>query len=369
MDVFVCDHSFSQIQIIDNYTTFIWTERYKACGDFELDIPYDEALYHVLVHEDGLSKNFYLQIPDSETIMIIEDVHIVTNIETGNVLKVTGRSYESILDRRIIYGQMSLTGNLQNGIKSIMTKNFISPTDTKRQISNLSFRESTDPEVTGKTIDAQYYCDNVYDVIVEQCEVNGLGFRIAQQSPGQLYFELYSGTNRAYSQTTVPYIIFAPGFNNLIDSDYYESSKNLKSVAVIAGEGDTSARKIIEQEASDDAPTGLYRRELYVDAGSISQKVTENGSTRTLSNAEYNAELQNKGKEELANYPYEKSFEAEVESSVNFIYGQDYFLGDIVEIENEYGIRAVARVAEFVRSVDIDGYREYPTFESVLDEE
>ena len=44
---------------------------------------------------------------------------------------------------------------------------------------------------------------------------------------------------------------------------------------------------------------------------------------------------------------------------------EDYTLGDIVTVENEYGIRKNARVAAIMETWDDEGYTAVPTFENV----
>ena len=36
MEIYVLDSSFSRINVIDTYESFIWTDRLNECGDFEL---------------------------------------------------------------------------------------------------------------------------------------------------------------------------------------------------------------------------------------------------------------------------------------------------------------------------------------------
>ena len=43
-------------------------------------------------------------------------------------------------------------------------------------------------------------------------------------------------------------------------------------------------------------------------------------------------------------------------------YGVDYFLGDIVQIENEYGIQASAQITEIIETENESGYSIIPTF-------
>lgn len=43
----------------------------------------------------------------------------------------------------------------------------------------------------------------------------------------------------------------------------------------------------------------------------------------------------------------------------------DYNLGDIVEVENEYGLKARVRITEVIESEDENGYTCIPKFENV----
>ena len=96
MNIYVLNEQFQKTSIIDVYESFIWTDRYYESGDFELVIPASSEMVSIL------QKDLYLAIDNSECTMIIEDIEITTNYEEGNKLKVTGRTLDSILDRRII---------------------------------------------------------------------------------------------------------------------------------------------------------------------------------------------------------------------------------------------------------------------------
>ena len=86
--------------------------------------------------------------------MIIEDIKINADTEEGNHLIVTGRSLESILERRIIWGQRIFNGNLQNGIQTMLNECIISPSIADRKISNFVFVPSADPKITSLKIDS-----------------------------------------------------------------------------------------------------------------------------------------------------------------------------------------------------------------------
>lgn len=61
-------------------------------------------------------------------------------------------------------------------------------------------------------------------------------------------------------------------------------------------------------------------------------------------------------KEEQAKKPELITFTADVVPDLTFKYKEDYFLGDLVTIENEYGISSVARITEVLESWDSTGY-------------
>ena len=308
-----------------------------------------------------IRQDYYVQNRDSEHVMIIEKLRITSDAEDGNHITVTGRSLESILDRRIVWGQKTISGNLQNGIQTLLNENVISPSDNSRKISNFIFEASTDPAITSLKIDAQYTGDNLYDVISKICSERSIGFKVTLNDNKQFVFKLYAGADRSYDQEINPYVIFSPKFENIINSNYVESKSALKTVTLIGGEGEGSARRYTTVGGGN----GLNRRELFTDARDISSDV---GNGVTLTNAEYIAQLQQRGREKLTENTDVTSFEGQVETTVMFKYGEDFFNGDVVQIANEYGHETKARIVEIVMSEDEEGSSVYPTFKTIEQE-
>lgn len=355
MDLTVLNTDLDNVSLVDTYESFIWTDRYYSYGDFELYTAMSDGIL------DYIKQDYYLQNRDSDHVMIIEKLLIGSDVEKGNHITVSGRSLESILDRRAIWGQKALSGSLQNGIKTLLYENIISPSDSNRRIENFVFEESTDPSITRLQIEAQYTGDNLYDVIQKICEERNIGFKIILNDNKQFVFKLYSGIDRSYDQTAVPYVVFSPNFENIINSSYIESKSSFKNVTLIGGEGEGSARKytIIGNGS------GLNRREIFTDARDISSDV---GNGIVLTDTEYAAQLQQRGKEKLAAYPDVTSFEGKVETTIMFKYGEDFFNGDIIQIANEYGHETKARILEIVMSENEEGASVYPTFKTMTEE-
>lgn len=345
------NREFQTIGLIDVFESLIWTERYYEAGNFELYTLMDSNLFSMIEPDD------ILWLKDSDQVMLIEETEISTDVETGTHLKISGRSLESVLERRIIWNQTVLNGNFQNAIKRLLNENVISPSIPERKIPNVVFVDSTDPAITGLTISAQFTGDNLYDTLKTLCETYEVGFRIILDDQNRLCFSLYAGADRSYDQVENPYVIFSPKFENLVDSNFLESSKTLKTVALVAGEDSGQNRRTRVVSVSDG--TGLDRREMYVDARDI-QSERDDGTV--IPDAEYLASLDHRGEQKLAENTYVKAFEGGIETHNMFVYGVDFFKGDIVQIENEFQIASKVRILEIIRSEDESGYSVYPTF-------
>lgn len=97
MDLYVLNTEFDTVAIIDDYESFNWTDRYNEAGDFELVLLVTTELLTVI------QTDYYLYFQMSDHLMIIESLEIKTDDEKGNRFVVSGRSLESLLDRRVIW--------------------------------------------------------------------------------------------------------------------------------------------------------------------------------------------------------------------------------------------------------------------------
>ena len=366
VNISVLDSDLGCIGIIDKCSSFIWTDRYNDAGDFELCLPVT-AKYAQSIKED-----MFLSIPSSNRTMIVESIKIITDSEEGNTYNITGRSLESILDRRIVWKQTQVSGSVQNAIHLLIDDAIINPTDARRQIPNFRFIENDDPDVTSVNYSqiAQYKGDSLFDIIKKVCQAFHLGFKI-ELNNGYLDFELIAGTNRSYSQITNPYVVFSPNNDNLLNSNFLTSVKNYKNVLRIAGEGEGATQTFITHylEFDDNNASeivGLSRREIYIDCHDVSSVTSGN---TVMDVEQYTNTLVQKGVEKLTELVPETEFEGEIDATVNYIYNVDYYVGDICEIQNEFGMRDEVRVAEVVQTWEADGYTCIPTLSSISNEE
>ena len=354
MQLRLLNENYIPLEVIDTYKSLIWTDRYDLCGEFEL------CLDPLSIIAKTIRKDYYLELSNSEHHMIVEDFNTETDFDDGDLLIVKGRSLESILDRRVVWPQTICDGNFQNQMEKLINDAIISPSISDRRIPNFVFKRSNDPNITKLTFKGQFTGDNLYTVITEACRKAKCGFKILLTEDGKFEFQLYYGIDRSYDQYDRPVVAFSPGFENLRKSTYKENNSPFKSIAIVAGEGEGAARKSIAVQASE-SKSGLLRRELYVDARDIS---TTTESNTTLTTAQYNDLLKERGVRDLNENFYVRSFEGEAETNSTFILNKDFFIGDIVHIANQYGKEAKSRVSEIIFSHDKDKLTIVPTFSS-----
>lgn len=358
MEAIILNKNFEKIYILDEFKSFIWTDRYYEAGDFQLLLAATSDILNYV------KADHYLYNRMSEHLMVIEQVQIITDPEEGDEIEVIGRSFESVLERRIVWGQQTFSGNFQSQMQRLLNLNVISPSISARKIPNLVFSSSTNSDITDLTIDTQYTGDNIYILMVDAVMDREIGWKIVLDDSNRFVFSFYKGTDRSYEQSDNPYVVFSPGFENIVNSKYLESKKELKNIAYVGGEGEGTQRKWATYDPA--SANGLDRRELYVDARDLSSDIMDElGNQHTLTPAQYQSVLRQRGADQLTENTEFKMFEGEVETTQMYLYNRDFFMGDIVEIENEYGITACARVTEMVMSHDTSGEKKVPGFEII----
>lgn len=115
----ILDKNFNLVTTMTNYSSFIWTDRFFGAGDFELVVPAGPEIYNDIRVGYYISCDYFnnLELKRSENgdvindeslgeipLMIVETIEMKSNGENGAEFHITGRSLESILDRRIIWG-------------------------------------------------------------------------------------------------------------------------------------------------------------------------------------------------------------------------------------------------------------------------
>ena len=349
--------------LIEDYMSFIWTERYFTPGDFELVFPASEDNVKML-QLGGLQIGAMIGRHSDErgtekAIGIIEYMERSVDEDGRRRIILRGRLAGAYLYRRVIASQTIFTAQktLKEIFTALLNDNVISPDNDDRRLWTLYV---ADGGADGPTLsNLQWTGQNLGQTISALCEGLGVGWkmeRVQNGGFGDLEFSLYEGIDRSVSQSENSWAVFSDEDGSLLSLSYSESIENKINSVRVAGEGEGSERMMIwENNSEEESPTAYNRFETWVDARDIR---SNNGEVTEI---EYREMLENRAKESFTDS--EKVLEANA-IFTNLRYKTDVDLGDICTIKsNTLGIEVDARLVEVIESVDEEGrYSAVPTF-------
>jgi len=261
MDLFIADKALNKLGVLNDRTSLIWTRRYTKTGEFELHCPLTP---HNL---EFTQRGNIIYRSDTEEAGFINYQDMDSDSDGKEVLIARGSFLPGYLARRIIWGDVAITGSTESAMRALVHNNCISPSDTARIIPNLVLGNFNNyPE----TSEYQTSYKNLLDEIENLSTTTKLGHRIRLDIDAkQLVFEIYKGVDRTAGQSDNPRCIFSRDYNNVLSQHFTASDTNLRNFALVGGVGEGSERKF----ASVGTATGLDRYETFVDQASLSNEV------------------------------------------------------------------------------------------------
>lgn len=381
-DLCLLDNELNRKHIIDTYSNVIWANRYNSVGDCELLIPATEDNFK------KIKECKYISRTDDDMVCEIKKIEIQTDEENGNQIIITGTDIKNILNQRIVAKQTNFNGLVEDYIRKLIIDSIINPTNKDRKIKNFILADKVG---FTEEIKEQVTYDYIGNKIQELCKKYNWGYKVTVNN-GNFIFSLYKGEDKS------KYVTFSKDYDNISTTDYLKDDSNIKNIALIAGEGEGTARKT----TTIGKGVGINRHELYVDARDISSEIDydelltsyPNGNEKTINNVIYYQvngvniatitkndkgeitkvqlcndvyieNLKNTGYEKMSAYTPVTSFSGEVIVGMSYKYKKDYNLGDVVNIINEYGISINVRISEVLENQGEDGYTIEPTFENI----
>lgn len=339
MDLYVADRSFNKLGTVNNRTSLRWVRRYRKTGEFEIHCPATSQNIEKLQRGNVIIK------PGDPEAGYISYRNLQEDNEGKELLVVKGQFLTGYLNRRIIWGTEIINGLVEVAMRTLVTKNAISPTDANRIITGLSL--GTLMNFT-ETANYQTSYANLTDELENLSNLSDIGFRVRYDgSTRSMQFETYKGLDRTAGQSVNPRCIFSKDYNNVEKQEFTESDSSFRNVCLVGGIGEGTDRKLTTVGSA----AGLDRFEVFSDQKSLSNVV----DSVTLTDAEYQALLQGKGSEVLTQNKKICVFDSSIDKNANRKYKEDYDLGDIVtNINKKWGVKLDTRIEE-VEEVYEDG--------------
>lgn len=353
--VYILDELLTTVHYCDDFSDFIWTERFSEPDDFELHVPYN--LTNLEVYKPN--RFLYNYEAGFKGLMVIESVDSNLSRERRYEIVVRGKGLESVLRRRVTSNVGNYAANSENllftFLEDVFAKNIGAEASDVRKMPNISLRfprkaDSSylygNPRMEKITAE-DYSTMNMYEMFAHQLSLYGFGLR------SYLGVDPRTGIITAYK-----------GEDRSLDVLFSKDMGNLKGERVGIDVGD--CKNVITYTDGEGKPLYTYDGKVLGDGMDKANAIKIYGLNRFEDVAQQSDNQQKtllEGKKNLAQTAKIAVVEAQAISNEKFKqtrYGTDFSVGDIVSIKIESNIYKVV-VESYISSYSENGVEEYPT--------
>lgn len=339
MEIFVYDRYFRRKGIIENHTSLQWHRKYYDCGTFELHAPVTSKNLQYLEPGNVIS------IGDKKEAAVIRGDQSEEESTLVNEIVRTGYFLPIYFNDRLTGPLFNYSGTVENAMRYMIN-----------HAEDIPLLQIADGIGDLTEIEFQATYKNLLSYMSKLARYAEIGFRVVPDfKKKKMTFETYKGIDRTQKQGKNPRVIFSESYKNLNQAKHNYSDENYKTKVIVGGAGEGNNRTYVTVGGG----TGFDLREYFLDAKDINKD--------ELTNAQYLAALRIRGEEFLAENGIFENFEAEAEADVNFTYGKDYDLGDIVTVKKKkWGKTQNLRITEICEVYEYGGMYVVPTFGDAL---
>lgn len=363
MEVYILDSLLRREVVVDRFVSLVWAERFREIGDFDLVLPSTTTNRTLFTTGKRLIHN------ESVRVMTVETVEDTTDSEGRRLLKVKGRSLETVLEDRAALDTTNfatgdekwhLTGTPKAIAEQLFTDICVTGTLSANDVIPFLGSDVLFPADTivppADSIDWYQDPDSLLNAIKDVCDIYDMGFRLVRNpNTNLLRFDIYTGSDRTRQQSVLSPVIFSPELENLRNTTELSTISQTKNCAYVITEVEGSFyHQLVYDENVDPDVEGFERHALVM-------KVTLEDDEITTIPDSINDALQRRGKDELTKHRSFSAFDGEISQRSQYKYGVHYHLGDLVGMQNSEGMMNNMRVTEQIFASDESGDRSYPT--------
>lgn len=342
------DTVFEPVGQLDEYTSLMWPDAFLGKAMFQLWAPITDSNAEKLKEDNVIWCG-------GENAAVIKIVKETINENGEKEFNVKGWTLEFFLTDKIIDGLYNRSGSspASTVMYDIVNKMAINPSNPNRKIPYLV--NAADSGV-GKTVEGyQKTGGSIYDALYDMAFESDIGFSVLFDPYNKrLVFEVRAGVDRTQEQQINEPVVFSTDLEDVLSSSYYLNTEDVKNIAMVQGEEKDGKRTTVY--VGDTSLKGLSRKELYVDARDIqSEAYDDNGDSYTLTQAQYNAVLAQRGNEKLAEHQKTETFEAQIRQfgDIQYEFGVDYQKGDkVTVVDRQLGLSVSARITNVEEDFD-----------------
>lgn len=351
--LFLLDRQFNRYEMISDFISLIWTERWATNGDFEVKLRYSDRYRNIL-------PGTVIELSEKESSpMVIETVTHNRGGSNGDEIVLSGRSVEIFADSIYFKDQQVFTGTMEGIAGELLRRatHFDRYQATFERFLDLSVFTS----ITGSSEDrTNYYYESNDDSILKQYQdllasVNS-GYVIRRVDNHELATWSISTTLSRNNDN----IVFSTSMNDFESFSTIRSITSYRNLAMVrysVVEGEYRYLTVVNPHLQGHAALDreVAKRMHLVDATNIKRE-------DFADNTAFTQALRVEGLKALVDHRYIYTFDGKVSSENRFTFGKDYRIGDRIPVHHQ-GQTFRSRVTEYIWSATKDEIQGYPTLE------
>lgn len=354
------------VGIFDDYSSLIWTGNFLDTGECQITAPATERNRALLQEELVIVNQNRARVnrPDESGGGVHEELEacIIQNVklsEDEKTLEVKAKALDFYLGYRVVPQIVSYSASFGLYAKTAELFGQAFPSgDAARTLAPWLIRWPY--AIQGDVTCPSGFACSYKTLLATLQELYAYANGDDARNDFRVFFERgAAGTNRCVLKPTAARdltqtVVFSDRLENVYGFEMESGREDLSNVAIVAGEGEGSARVVVWAPQDNSGITGADRRELFVDARDMKQE--DYGSL-----AEYQAALRSRGIQKLV--AQVKSYSFQIPPDSRHAFKKDFYLGDRVGFEMlEYGVSLDAQVTQVIETFTPSGYSCEATF-------
>lgn len=337
--------------IIQAFNSLEYIKSQNAIGSLVVNLPRGLYRYEEFavgdIFEVWREKNGVLEL-QNETAYFLQDWEFWTDSDGEEYIRLMASDANWLLDTRLTWAMGGSTGANKTDYPDDMMKAIVSDqmlTNATKPERNLPITCAPDLSAGGAQITKEFPYRSVLEVIkeiAETAEENGVwvGFDVVRTGVGTFQFRTYTGQRGMnHGRNSGDPRLVGKQYGNLSQATFGEFHAEERNVILVGGEGEGSARVLVERK--NEARIGASqwnRREYFVDA----------------SDSEESDALEVEGDAALCKFKPKQVVTGTLHDTPGMQYGIHYGFGDILSVE-AFGYHVDCHVRSVRVRVDQDG--------------
>lgn len=250
LDIF---QGFQLKTMLFDYDSFQFRRMFRGAGSFSLTL-------NDLTEKENLMEDAVIIARNDA--WIVENVHGYKNVRGEMTLELSGRHINAILERRVVESfTINTTDTIETQLRQLITDHFISPTMAERKMEHFYLAPEKGIQkkaTTTYTLEKM----SVLEILNRVCGYSGLGYRLNFYPEAQQFvFEILEGRDLSDQ------VFFSEEYGNVSEAEVYRESENYRNAGLKNGVWTGTAAGLDRREVilGDEETLSDYGRLISVD--------------------------------------------------------------------------------------------------------